>query len=284
MNSYTLQFEKKSLPGLPFDILNNVYYRPQDAILSGSHKIVKKAGEMMGEVLTIERFNREIWVNFSFLNLLHGTSYEIRSKLFSRLTKQIMITPNFCSVFRNSPPLRKYIGMPDFIVNDESGHAIIGEIKIGARKSNHKYSFQQYTKYMHLAALCKCSSKTVLPKKITHLLILPSENLSENILDKKLWLPTVDNQLLTPNINSENIDMTIWKTELRNFLYKKEVTIQNELEKEKIELLMSQQTPDIVPTYVYSWIKLLEIIQESFGNDANYLQEGFGVFSKMVLK
>lgn len=238
----------------------------------------------MGEVLTIERFKREIWVNFSFLNLLYGTSYEIRSKLFSRLTKQVMITPNFCSVFRNSPPLRKYIGMPDFIVNDESGNAIIGEIKIGARKSNHKYSFQQYTKYMHLAALCKCSSKIILPKNITHLLILPTENLSENTLDKKLWLPTVDKQLMSPNINSENIDLIIWKSELKSFLCKKEVTNQNELEMEKIEVLMNQQTPEIVPTYVYSWTKLLEVMKESFGDDAQHLQEGFDAFSRMVLE
>jgi hypothetical protein len=60
MNNYSLQFEKRLLPDLPFDILNTVYYRPQDAILAGSKKIIKIGSELTGEVLTRERFKREV--------------------------------------------------------------------------------------------------------------------------------------------------------------------------------------------------------------------------------
>jgi hypothetical protein len=92
---------------------------------------------------------------------------------------------------RYPKPLNKFVGEPDFVLWDAAKSAIVmGEIKIGAKPSNGRYSVQQLMKYMRLGLLARGSLGV---QSVTHMIVVPDGEFRQHCSDPDYWLPTVSN-------------------------------------------------------------------------------------------
>jgi len=101
-----------------------------------------------------------------------------------------LVSPVLCKL-RYPKQLNKVVGEPDFMLWDAAKSAlVIGEIKIGAKPSNGRYSVQQLMKYMRLGLLARGSLGV---QSATHLIVVPDGDFRRHCSDSDYWLPTVAN-------------------------------------------------------------------------------------------
>jgi hypothetical protein len=164
------------------------------------------------------------------------------------------------------PGLKSDIGVPDFILKTDD-NLVLGEIKTDALVNSHKYSFEQYSKFMLFSALCLCSERSDIPKNIVHIIVAPDSDTRTFSNDYGSWLPSIDTNRL--HVNAEELqisdrkkrfkDFFTWKTYLLGFLNDERLIEENALSKVKIREFSNITSPEIAPTYLFSWQEFCDV-------------------------
>lgn len=100
-----------------------------------------------------------------------------------------LVSPRVCRMRSPSRVSKALTGQPDFLLFDKENDALVlGEIKIGAKPSNQRYSRDQLQKYMQLGLLARA---TLSLKHVVHLIVLPSHEIAKHCMDPDKWSPEV---------------------------------------------------------------------------------------------
>src|SRR5450759_1005314 len=152
---YHLFLKDRDLVNLPFRVLTQMFWRPQAFNVLKSSRITDASRERKIDRLNQQWQMQESWVNHSvdaiFGALPPPAIGEIINKLMPAITAT-SLTPYEC----RAGAMKRYLGVPDLFFSGD-GQAIAGEIKIGAKPRNGKYSFEQYTKYLTVAVFMRAS-------------------------------------------------------------------------------------------------------------------------------
>ena len=263
MANRKLIFQEKNLIDTPFEVLITAHWRPQDAQLKKEFKKESiRKDEKEYERLKIIWKEREVWINICLDLLMLSTPKETLANVFNTLLGYKYLEPAKNYKFDTSKGLGKWIGVPDFVLKDEMNNVLCGEIKIAAIKTNHKYSFQQYRKYLSIGALYLLSPLYPEPKQIRNIVILPTDDLKSNILDYFDWKPQLKDNTLKPFVNKNNGTHKRLVEDLKELLQYEKIAKSNEIEyKEVISRIYDLN--EQVPTYIYSWSKFLNVYYET---------------------
>lgn len=264
MANHKLIFEEKNLIDIPFEILITAHWRPQDAQLK---KEFKKTG-INAEQKEYQRLNdiwktREVWINYCLELLYLSTPKSILAEIFNNLIGANMFEPLSSYALLNPESLKKWTGVPDFILRDYKNSAIFGEIKIAALKANHKYSYQQYQKYMLLSFLYLLTQSNVNHQNIRHIVILPYEDIAANLNDYSTWKPEIRSNILNSfmeyserhPLKSQLIDR------LNEFLSNKHISKENKIIIDKHMNIVKNIERNII-THVFTWSLFLDMYKE----------------------
>lgn len=245
---------------IPYEILITAYWRPQDAQLKTLYK-----SSNMGDLKEYQRLKdlwkkREVWTNFCLELLLLATPESVLSEVFNSLIGRCYLGPARSHTLEKMKSLEKWIGVPDFILMDQNNSIVVGEIKIGATKSNHKYSYQQYEKYMLLSTLFLMSENFEYPKNIIHMVILPSEKMEVNTNDYSDWMPEIKSNTLIPFEKHPKRDKLRKQLHerVKEFLIYKDISKDNNINLGNIVDQISA-TQDKITTHVFSWANFLDV-------------------------
>ena len=182
-----------------------------------------------------------------------------------------MFEPLSSYALLNPESLKKWTGVPDFILRDYKNSAIFGEIKIAALKANHKYSYQQYQKYMLLSFLYLLTQSNVNHQNIRHIVILPYEDIAANLNDYSTWKPEIRSNILNSfmeyserhPLKSQLIDR------LNEFLSNKHISKENNININKHMNIVENIERNII-THVFTWSLFLDKYKEvANGNGDN---------------
>ena len=161
-NNRKLFFEDMLLSDIPFLVLEDAYWRPQDAHLQKHFREKYKEANKKSSLKEYQRLQkfwrqRETWINYSLDCLLMASSPQLLGQVFGELAPGLSLTdPQLVKSY--IPGLKADIGVPDFILKTDD-NLVLGEIKTDALVNSHKYSFEQYSKFMLFSALCMCSER-----------------------------------------------------------------------------------------------------------------------------
>jgi len=265
-----LIFEKRALSDIPFLVLEDAYWRPQDAHLQKHFRLKYEESNKRGSIKEYERLKkfwrqRETWINYSLDCLLMASSPKLLSQVFGELVPSMSLTnPQLFN--SNIPGLKADIGVPDFILKDHNA-LVLGEIKTDALENSHKYSFEQYSKFMLFSALCLCSLRSDIPKNVIHIIIAPDIDAKKLCNDYKRWLPSINANKL--HVNAEKLDLrdrkkrfrdfASWKKYLLNFIEDDLLIKQNSLSKDNIQEYRGITTPELAPTHLFTWQQFCDV-------------------------
>ena len=269
-NNRELYFEDRVLSDTPFLVLEDAYWRPQDAHLQKHFREKYKEANKNNSIKEYQRLQkfwrqRETWINYSLDCLLMASSPQLLSQVFGQLVPGMSLANP--QLFKSDiPGLKADIGVPDFILKADDS-LILGEIKTDALENSHKYSFEQYSKFMLFSALCLCSVRSDIPKNIVHVIIAPDSNVRTFCNDYEQWLPSLDSSLLSVNATELDIrdrkkrfkEFFSWKKYLLDFLEDGQLIEQNTLSKEKIQQFTDITSPELAPTYLFSWQEFCDV-------------------------
>ncbi len=269
MANYTLLLKERNLMDIPFEILMTAYWRPQDAQLKTLYKSIHEGDTKEYQRLRKIWKTREVWINWCLELLLQNTPSIVLSRIFNNLISMNLDESLRSYYFQNTQSLKKWTGVPDFILKDKHENIIFGEIKIAALKSNHKYSFQQYQKYMQLSALYLMLQKTKKPGNICHFLVLPTDNIADNLSDNSTWKPEVKSGILKPFNDSHESQklMKQFENSFRDFLSNENIAKMNNIDKDRIDETLSSML-EKVKTHVYSWSSFLDAYEDAIKGKA----------------
>jgi hypothetical protein len=165
--------------------------------------------------------------------------------------------------------IREFIGDPDFILRDDNT-CVLGESKVAAHANSARYSFEQFTKYMTLGAVCECSRNPSIRRAASHVLLVPNADPREFCDDFAGWKPqVVDTEL---RVSSESMtgrdrkersrEFSAWCRELSETLTSTAVRLACDLDDDLVQRLlarlMTQRSPVVVPTYVVTWSQVMQ--------------------------
>lgn len=207
---------------LPFRVLHDAYFVPDEAQLKDKyaqwfHEENVAAGRTQYARLEGYWRTRETWINLAFQNLLLASRPVLLASVFNRLIPSArLVEPQVYSC--NLADLKAHIGVPDFIVADRHT-LLLGELKVGAMATSHRYSFEQYTKYMFFAAVCKFGKAySELPARVKHLILCPEVSPSKLCADYGQWKPSVaDNMRLMVDPSKLKTKLRIQKNRISDF-------------------------------------------------------------------
>lgn len=264
MPNYSLIFEEKNLIDIPFEILITAHWRPQDAQLKKEFKresqsIDQKEYQRLNEIWK----TREVWINYCLELLYLSTPKNILSEIFNNLIGKDIFEPLSSYSLKKTESLKKWTGVPDFILRDKNNSAIFGEIKIAALKANHKYSFQQYQKYMLLTVLYLLTHNINNSQHIRHFVILPFESIADNINDYATWKPEVKSNVLVPFSKYSKNDKLKQQLlqRLNVFLTDKNISKENSIIFDNVKHRIENIEQRII-THVFTWSLFLETYKE----------------------
>lgn len=264
MANHKLIFEEKNLIDIPFDILITAHWRPQDAQLK---KEFKKAG-INAEQKEYQRLNeiwktREVWINYCLELLYLSTPKNLLAEIFNNLIGKNIFKPLSSYTLLKPESLKKWTGVPDFILRDNSNSAIFGEIKIAALKGNHKYSYQQYQKYMLLSILYLLTQSNVNHQNIRHIVILPYEDIAVNLYDNSAWKPELKSNILKPFSQSskENQLKNQFIDRVNEFLSNKYICRENIINISKFKDAINN-IDEYFNTHFITWSLFLDMYKE----------------------
>lgn len=264
MANHKLIFEEKNLIDIPFEILITAHWRPQDAQLK---KEFKKVG-INAEQKEYQRLNdiwktREVWINYCLELLYLSTPKNILSEIFNAIVGTNIFEPLSSYTLLRPESLKKWTGIPDFILKDDKNSVIFGEIKIAALKANHKYSFQQYQKYMLLSILYMLTQKNVNCHQIRHIVILPYEDITDNLIDCSTWKPELNSNILKPFYQSP-IGPSLknqFFDRVNVFLSDKNIYRENNLNISNFQQIIKNIDENII-THFITWSLFLDIYKD----------------------
>lgn len=179
-----------NIANLPKQVLKMARKSPGEF---GFRSLSKKTAER-DEVEYEKDFNTDVWlrreryVNQIMYAVLLALPPAALSAVLMGLTGMSMLgAPALCR--GSSRKLGKFIGEPDFVVLDKAARvAVLGEIKIGATRSNDRYSFHQYSKYMLYGALFRAAG---IARDVVHLVVAPKDDAKALCKDYAKWTPHI---------------------------------------------------------------------------------------------
>ena len=259
-----LYFEERCLSDIPFLVLEDAYWRPQDAHLQKHFRGKYEEANRKGNIKEYQRLQhfwrqRETWINYSLDCLLMASSPQLLTLVIGELVPGMVLSNP--RLFKSDiAGLKADIGVPDFIIKGDDS-LVLGEIKTDALEKSHRYSFEQYSKFMLFAALCLCSERPEFPKNIFHVIVSPDTDVRAFCNDYEQWRPSVVSGRLNVNAGDLKIkerkgrftDFGSWKSYLFNFLGDEPLIEQNAIAEQKIQTFRDISSPELVPTYLYSW-------------------------------
>lgn len=189
--------------------------------------------------------------------------------------------------------LGKFVGQPDFVMLDEASRSVIlGEIKIDVTDGNHRYSFEQYTKYMLLSALLRTAG---LAERVAHIIVVPDARPREFCRDHRKWKPSVEDgclvvapdriPLVRRRIKVLYSDRASWVKYAEEFLSRQKVQQANRYDGDAIAALrLPDKAPALCPSYVVTWQQLAAALDTACkATGAGHLGMAIEVMRKMAM-
>jgi len=192
-----------SIAELPLWFMLRLYYRPISVSKRENltAKEIQRHRELGGS--TASFVYKHVWpaqetvVNKCLEALLMAAPPVAVANAVNRLAPSANLEfPTVCKIKRPKK-LKGVTGEPDFLLFDKKNQAlVVGEIKIGAKPTNGRYSFQQLRKYMQLGLLTRASLRL---RHVTHIIVLPDLDVAKHCLDADYWRPGIsaDNRLVS---------------------------------------------------------------------------------------
>ncbi len=253
----SIEYERVTLPDLPFRVLDRAFFRPQAAKLwekerARQREVAKGAGTRLADHLKAQWHLEETWIGHSLDALLAGLPSRV-------LTSSIRA---LCDGFAISHPalhhikwrgLRSLVGDPDFVLKGMDA-TVLGEIKVGAKKTSHRYSLQQHRKFMTLGALCSFLANQT--NSVCHLLIVPDTDPRKFCSDFDRWQP----ERLCHRLKFR--DDGKLKAHVSDVVRSEVSRGGINLSRSRIESIENLDLAEIVPTFVYSWKDFAEVVRK----------------------
>ena len=279
LDTHSPSLSPVNLADLPFALLKRAYWRPQALGLRKDNVDAKAEQNRRSRLphFLLEKWPKEeTWVGKVLDQLLAGAPPRAVGDAFAAVDNRLQGCA-FGLWNDSARALRAHVGDPDFILFDESKSALVlGEIKISAKATNGRYSFEQFSKYMLYAALAQLSG---LAKTVTHLLVAPSLEPSEFCNDAKLWEPRVQASSGRLSVTPSAVrlkgkaygkkngyrDFESWRRYAADSLLDEEWREANPgYGKAEVERLLNAKTsPVLVSTYVVTWDRLCSELAKS---------------------
>ncbi len=189
-----LEFEPITLAELPIWFMARLYYRPvavRKKLTAGETKRHEEGGG--GSLYKF--LYRHVWAAEETVvnKCLEAVLMAVPPPAVAAAVKAIapgseLRVPSVCRL-RARDRLNRYVGEPDFVLVDQERRALVlGEIKIGAKPTNGRYSLQQLQKYMQLGLFAQ-SLKGF--ESVIHLVVLPDADIAKHCSDAKTWNPRI---------------------------------------------------------------------------------------------
>ena len=263
-----LRIEPTTVVDVPFQVLENAYWRPQAAKLCDKHQgslksISGPGAEKNYQKLRVAWHREETWINHALNALLASLPDLSLGRVLGEMTGGAALAGPVVSTL-DSAGIASTTGAPDFIVKGENA-CVLGETKVAAQPTSARYSFQQFTKYQTLAAILTCARARGVSRTTTHLLVVPEIEPQKFCSDSDQWRPQVREGRLIVDAKAMKIrdpkgrfiDFATWRAFVRKTLLDKRVLSRCDLDTDKVERLMAAGSPSLVPTFVVTWAEMM---------------------------
>lgn len=262
---YRVTLQAMSLADMPFRMLTQMFWRPQAFAKAKTNQSADESLERKVDQLNKRWQQQEVWVNQAVDAILGASPPPAIGELTHRLmpnVESLLMTPFEC----RTVALKRQLGVPDLFLAG-AGQAVAGEIKIGATGLNGKYSFKQYTKYLSLALFLRASRRHDLPRRVTHLLIVPTLQPEDFIQDFDQWKPEIRDGWLIVNPKSvryadrkNRFDVRRgWTEEVLAVMRNKKYAAQNEIDVEEVAAIEKHSDFGLVQTRVVTWTEFADM-------------------------
>ena len=159
-------------------------------------------------------------------------------------------------------------GAPDFIVLGKRT-CVLGESKVAAHSASHRYSFGQFTKYQMLGAMLTCARAPEMRRDVVHLILSPEPHPSNFCSDHAQWPADVEDGLMRVDGRRLSLrdskgrfrDFSTWRAFVRKALLAERVNSRCELDSERVETLLSNASPILIPTYIATWGQAMSAVR-----------------------
>ncbi len=252
-----IEYQRVTLPDLPFRVLDRAFFRPQAAKLwekerAWQREAANSAGARLADHLRAQWHQEETWIGHSLDALLAGMTSRVLTSSIRALCDGFAIAQPALHRIRWGG-LRSLIGDPDFVLKGTDA-TVLGEVKVGAKKTSHRYSLQQHRKFMTLGALCSLLGDDT--DRACHLLIVADTSPRKFCSDFKRWQPEVVGHRLRfrddGKLKAHVIDV------VRGEVSKDRINPA----RSRVESLEPLDLDEIVPTFVYSWRDFAEVMRD----------------------
>lgn len=269
-----LRFRPLSVVDVPFQVLENAYWRPQAAKLHGRHKETLAAvsdtrAKQIYEKLQVAWRLEETWINHALNALLLALPADGLGKLLGDIWGgHPVAAPGVAKI--DSAGIASITGDPDFVVVG-SEICVLGESKVAAQPTSHRYGFQQFTKYQLLGSMVSCARDPAFRREPKHVVVVPDLDPSHFCDDHDQWRPRLEGSRLVfdpagldvRDRRSRYRDYKSWRAFLRETLLDKRVMKRCELEPDMVDQLFAEGTVVPIPTYVVRWSELMSSVRSS---------------------
>lgn len=263
MKSHRVVVDPILLGDLPFRVLTQAFWRPQAFSPTDAER---QAVERTVDVVARRWRAEESWVNHSLDTILGAMPPALIATLMRDLMPEVAdksLVPSTC----HGHALNPYIGEPDvFLVGEKQ--AVACEIKIGAKRNNGRYSFEQFTKYLTLMMLLQASRRNDLPRDMCHLLVVPTLDPSLFCGDYRAWSPSLTegylqidpSRVLYVDRKGRFDDYQGWRTVVLEPLRKVTYALANEFDSTAVDEIERDLCLSSMKVRVVTWSDLMNRI------------------------
>lgn len=254
---------------LPFELLTHLYWRPQALGLrkgNGDAQYEKRKRSDLLRLKTEVWPKEETWVNKALDAVLAAAPPQAIAEALNALVPEFLFSATQL-VKQKASGISDHVGDPDFALWDrESRILVLGESKIGAKPSNGRYSFDQFSKYMLYGALMEIAGHAT---QVMHLVIAPTREVEVLCNDSDQWRPKIDRATGRLTVDPRGLQLTSefyknkgryrdfasWQRYVREHLLDIEWREANGdyTDSEVDGRLDVASAPVLVPTYVMTW-------------------------------
>ena len=271
-SSRQLRFEPLTVVDLPFQVLENAFWRPQAAKLHGHHRdsltsLPSAAGEKTYQRLRAAWPREETWINHALNALLASVPDAALGRMMGDLCGGIPLdAPQLVQL--DAGGIASTTGAPDFVLFAEQT-CILGESKVDAQPTSARYDFQQFTKYQMLGAIIACARAPAIKRHPAHLLVVPELDPRTFCTDAEQWAPRLDDHRLVVDPLNMKLrdrkarfrDFETWRAFVRRTLLENRVLRRCDLDPAEVERLLAADTPVLVPSYIVTWTELMRAVR-----------------------
>lgn len=210
----------------------------------------------------------ETWVNHALRGFLAALPERVLADALAEcIGRRVTEAPLLATL--DYANIRGVIGDPDFILRDDNT-CVLGESKVAAHPKSAQYSFEQFTKYMTLGAVCECSRNPNIRRSASHVLLVPTASPREFCKDFDGWKPEVVGTDLRVSPESmtgrdrkkRSREFRAWCRSLTETLASTAVRLACDLDDDLVQRLsarlVTQNSPVVVPTYVVTWSQVMQ--------------------------